>query len=266
MQRHRTAAPVRDGGDIARLTEVDRILVDLALSLGAEERQYPVLIARETLEQAEYPQAFPHLLFAAASALCPERDSPSLLEPDNLTRPCWCLSPAVCYHAYAEIAGRTLSAPIVLTALGRCFRNEATVQDGIRQIEFEMREIVFAGPPEWVEAMAVAAERRLDKLLRFAGLEGTWEVAEDPFFLPTAGGKAMLQRLLQCKREYRAVAPPGLALVSINRHGAFFGERFEIHDVTGKPVHTACLAVGLDRWLACLNEMPLVESCHVLDD
>jgi len=266
MQRHPTAAPVRNSGEIARLSEVDRVLVDMALALGAEERQYPALIARQTLEQGEYPLAFPHLIFAAASALCPERASRSLLEPDNLTRPCWCLSPAVCYHAYAEIAERTLSAPIVLTALGRCFRNEATVQDGIRQVEFEMREIVFAGPSAWVEAMAVEAERRLDKILRFAGLQGDWEVAEDPFFLPTACGKAMLQRLLQCKREYRAVEPPGLALASINRHGSFFGERFEIHDITGKPAHTACLAVGLDRWLTCLDEMPLVGSCHVLDD
>jgi hypothetical protein len=57
-----------------------------------------------------------------------------------------------------------------------------------------------------------------------------------------------------------------MALASINRHGSFFGERFKIHDRMGKPAHTACLAVGLDRWLTCLDEMPLVESCHGLDD
>jgi hypothetical protein len=42
----------------------------------------------------------------------------------------------------------------------------------------------------------------------------------------------------------------GLAIASVNRHGTFFGERFHISDESGAPVHTACIAFGLDRWAA----------------
>jgi hypothetical protein len=82
------------------------------------------------------------------------------------------------------------------------------------------------------------------------GLHGTWEPAEDPFFLPAAAGKALMQRLLGVKEEYRS---EDVALASINRHGTFFGERFSIRTDHG-PVHTACLAVGLDRWSAHIGE------------
>src|SRR5947209_11408467 len=104
MPRVSTSAPVRDGRQIAELAALDRRLTELAIALGAEERQYPALIARDVLERGEYPQAFPHLVFAAASLVHPERPQTSLLAPDNLAPPCWCLSPAVCYHVYAEIA------------------------------------------------------------------------------------------------------------------------------------------------------------------
>src|SRR6516165_9616540 len=98
MRSGGTAAPVRHRPELNQLAEMDRLLLDLADALGAEERQYPILIARQTLERAEYPRAFPHLLFTAAPLRCPEREPACLLERDNLATPCWCLSPAVCYH------------------------------------------------------------------------------------------------------------------------------------------------------------------------
>jgi hypothetical protein len=57
-----------------------------------------------------------------------------------------------------------------------------------------------------------------------------------------------MQRLLEVKREYVLRGDTPLALASVNRHGAFFGERFRITTSDGEPVHTACVAVGLDRW------------------
>jgi len=139
------------------------------------------------------------------------------------------------------------------------------VRPGVRQIEFEMREIVLAGPKEWVEERAEAARGRLETLARSLGLAGTWEVAEDPFFLPAARGKALLQRLAETKREYqsRDSDPPGLALASVNRHGSFFGARFGITGRDGRPIHTACLAIGLDRWLYCVEPLKPSETNHV---
>jgi len=265
MTSYRTAVPVRRGRELTHLAQLDGLIIDLAVSLGADIRQYPVLISREALERAEYPRAFPHLLLAAAPLSSPEREPASLLERENLATPSSLLSPAVCYHVYAELAASTLATPAVITARGRCFRNEAELNPGFRQVEFEMREIVLAGPKEWVEDTASDARTRLESLARSQGLEGTWEVAEDPFFLPAASGKALLQRLRETKLEYQNCArgPVGLALASVNRHGSFFGERFGIIDASGQPIQTACVAVGLDRWLSLVDPHPLPEVNHV---
>ena len=113
-----------------------------------------------------------------------------------------------------------------------------------------MREIVCVGPAAWVSSQLLVAVKRLTALASRLGLHGTWEPAEDPFFLPAAAGKALMQRVLGVKEEYRC---HDLALASINRHGTFFGERFSIRGDDGSPIHTACLAVGLDRWSAQLS-------------
>jgi hypothetical protein len=259
------AAPIRRSRELRLLAHLDELILDLTRSLGAEERQYPVLISRGALERADYPEAFPHLLLSAAPLCCPQREPGSLLERDNLAAPSWLLSPAVCYHVYAELAASTLAAPVVITARGRCFRNEVELRPGVRQVEFEMREIVLAGPNEWVEDMARDARIRLECLAQSLGLEGIWEAAADPFFLPAAAGKALLQRLCETKLEYqnRGPGPPGLALASVNRHGSFFGERFGISDASGQPIRTACLALGLDRWLTVVDPSSLLEVNHV---
>jgi seryl-tRNA synthetase len=251
----RRSGPTRRGDELGRFEEIDSAVRRLMSRLGAGEARYPVLIARDTLERAGYPEAFPHLLMAAAPAADADADPARLLEPANLARPEWCLSPAVCYHAYAELAGRTLAAAVAVTARGRCFRREdpADLAPGVRQIEFEMREIILAGPADRVAAAAEEARAAVGGLAGSLGLRGSWEPAEDPFFLPRARGKALMQRLAGTKLELRLSgrgAGAGLAVASVNRHGDFFGQRFGILDGDGRPAHTACVAVGLDRWAA----------------
>jgi len=236
--RYPQAAPTRCGFEQAALDRIDAHVRGLAASMGAREMQYPALIAREVLEQAEYTQAFPHLLLSASRR--------HIHEPDGTAA--WCLSPAVCYHTYAQLAHRTLEAPMIVTARGRCFRAEAESAPGVRQIEFEMREVVLLGEPAWIEASAERARLAIETVARDAGLCGEWDVAEDPFFLPAAAGKALMQRLLKVKLEYQWPNAGGLALASVNRHGPFFGQRFHIVTPDGNPVHTMCIAVGLDRW------------------
>jgi hypothetical protein len=87
-----------------------------------------------------------------------------------------------------------------------------------------------------------------------SGLAGEWRPATDPFFLPSAMHKAVMQRILEVKLEYQLHRANDLALASINRHGAFFGQRFSISGPTGEPAHTGCVAVGLDRW--CRHAAP----------
>jgi hypothetical protein len=252
------AAPIRGPRDLQLLKALDCRLTDLATDLGAQQRQYPALIARGTLEQAEYPQAFPHLLLSAAPLRDPALVANEVSLSQNLGDVAWCLSPAVCYHSYAEFAGRMLEQGITLSAQGRCFRHEVSLCPGTRQIEFEMREIVWIGPSDWVHRQLEVGHQRLTALATELGLAGEWMVAEDPFFLPAAQGKAFMQRLQETKLEYQS-ASDAVALASVNRHGSFFGSRFGIVDRSGESVHTACLAVGLDRWLSRLPEGKL--SC-----
>jgi hypothetical protein len=232
------SAPVRTSEEFDALDRIDSRVRSIAAALGAHEMRYPALIARGVLDRAEYPQAFPHLLMSACRS--------TVLDNGDIGQ--WCLSPAVCYHTYAQLAGRVLEAPAVITARGRCFRAERNSAPGVRQIEFEMREIVVLGRAAWVDASAEAAKLAIETIAGDLRLSGQWLAAEDPFFLPAAAGKALMQRLLKVKVEYQWPGPGGLALASVNRHGSFFGERFDIATADGQPIHTACIAVGLDRW------------------
>jgi seryl-tRNA synthetase len=232
------SSPARCTNDQTALDRIDGLVRRLAVSMGADEMQYPALIAREILEQAEYTQAFPHLLMSVRGRHLDEREEGAR----------WCLSPAVCYHTYAQLADRVLADPCVVTARGRCFRAEAECEAGVRQVEFNMREIVLLGAPAWIDESAEQGRVAIEAMATEVGLGGKWVVGEDPFFLPAAAGKALMQRLLKVKLEYQWPEAGGLALASINRHGTFFGQRFRIAMPDGAPVHTMCLAVGLDRW------------------
>jgi hypothetical protein len=243
-----TTAPVRCDAEVARFEAIDGRFLDWAREWRAEQAQFPVLIDGPTLERAEYPAAFPHLLMSACRCVDPTKPSIDLLNAANLAPTGWLLSPAVCYHAYPRWEGKTLAQPRILTARGRCFRNETEFTPGRRQIEFEMREIVLCGEPGWIEKQAAEARGRIEAIAAALGFQGTWETAEDPFFLPTAQGKALIQRLQETKKEFVVRNPAPLAVASINRHGTFFGERFHIALAAGGSAHTACIAFGLDRW------------------
>jgi hypothetical protein len=231
---------------------IDSQLRTWALDEGSDERNFPVLIPGDTLRRAEYPEAFPHLLMAAAAAADPAK--PFVQENARLVDSF--LSPAVCYHAYAQLSGFTLERGVTLTARGHCFRNEdpAALAPGRRQIEFQMRELILVGDAEWIERRLVVLKPGVETLAASLGLSAEWQPANDPFFLPRAHGKAHMQRLLGTKIEL--CLPDGLAVASINRHRTFFGERFDIRTGDGAPASSACIAFGLDRWAAHFTTQP----------
>ena len=232
-----------------QLENIDGALRTWALHGLVDEEVYPVLIAADTLRRAEYDRAFPHLLMSAA-----------VNEEESLAPAGHFLSPAVCYHAYASLEGRCVNNGMTITARGRCFRNEDPTQlvPGRRQIEFEMREVVLVGERDWIESQLVTVRDDVACIASSFGLEGAWEAASDPFFLPSAGGKAAMQRLLGTKLEFCLPSAAGLAVASINRHGSFFGDRFHITATGGAPAHTACIAFGLDRWAAQSSTSPII--------
>lgn len=215
--------------------DVDVAIRRWAESLGCQEVVVSPLIPASELQRAGYPDAFPQLVMYAR----PGQDN-------NEAKPVYALSPAVCYHAYLSLAGRVLDSLIRLTAQGYCFRNESDSEPGRRQIEFRMRELIFIGQPAQIELALEGVESVVKNIAADAGIDGSWEVGNDPFFLSTSRGRALMQRLLNTKREF--CLPDGLAIASINRHRSFFGERFSIRTSDGAFAHSACIAFGLDRW------------------
>ena len=246
------SVPPLSGDDLKHFEAIDSQIRTQAWEHGAREVRFPTLISAPALKRAGYAEAFPHLLMGCAVAEEPNTETRQLFEPENLAPPDWFLSPAVCYQAYCALAGRNLATPVAVSSRGRCYRNEdRPCSPGTRQIEFEMREVVFLGEPGWIDEQLSALRNEIDGFAARLGIEGSWHVAEDPFFLPKASGKAHMQRLLETKLEFSVKvdgAEEALAIASINRHGTFFGERFSITGPTSHPIDTACVAFGLDRW------------------
>ena len=91
----------------------------------------------------------------------------------------------------------------------------------------------------------------VDTLVTELGLPSTWTVAADPFFRPSRNPKYLMQRIDPTKHEL--MFDNRLAIVSANLHHDHFGRAFDMKStVDGAPVHTACVAFGLERWLAAV--------------
>jgi seryl-tRNA synthetase len=229
-------------------------------SWRTEEWMVPAALAFETLERARYFESFPQWLTAAShlydDADTLERvaasDRPADAARVALAPASAALPPAVCYHAYAALAGRTLHAPAFVTAQGTCWRHEgARLRPLARGWAFTMREVVCLGDAGIVTAFADRATARAVAFADSLGLAPRLAEASDPFFAPTARGRALLQRVKALKHELLLPLGGGeeIAAASVNRHERFFGEAFGILLPGGEPASGACAAFGLERWL-----------------
>jgi seryl-tRNA synthetase len=230
-----------------------------ARELGALEHEFPSLIPLEVLERAGYVASFPHLLTLAGHVepsldlLRRVTERPTSLASEDLAAPRHALTPAVCYHCYPLWAGRRLdgTGPLVLTGRGRCYRHEAEEAPPLERLrEFTMREIVFLGTRDQVDAAREALVRRAGELLQALGLDGHLETASDPFFTRAAEGRRAFQKVGALKYELRLTLDPGgstVAAASFNHHRDHFGHRFDIRLPDGGAAHTGCVALGLER-------------------
>jgi hypothetical protein len=235
---------------------LDRLFRRLARRDGAEEWEVPPLLPIAALERAGFMRAFPqHATFAAplhseslaeigaAGAAMRAIGSADLLPPAHV------LASAACYGLYPQLQDTTLQRPILVTLVSDCCRREDEYAAGRRQWSFRMREIVCLGPAAEVRAFLERWTRALQGLATDCGLPCELRPATDPFF-QAADPRRLLQRLAPNKWEL--LWRGDLAVSSMNSHRNFFGEAFAIRGADGAPVHSACVAFGLDRWLhAC---------------
>jgi seryl-tRNA synthetase len=261
------------GRPLAQLRRIERLVASLCAGETNDEWAVPPAIPLETLERAGYFASFPHWLTLAshlsddsatleqvASSPTPARAAANAAAPATAG-----LLPAVCYHVYSALAGSALRSPRVVTAEARCWRHEGERLSPLeRGWAFTMREIVCIGSEAECAAFRERGVAIARKLATALGLEWSIEPAEDPFFAPTARGRALLQRVKGLKHELRL--PIGdaetTAAASFNLHEQFFGESFDIRLADGEPAHTACVAFGLERWLLAVL---LRDHCHASD-
>jgi len=114
-----------------------------------------------------------------------------------------------------------------------------------------MREIVCLGA-EWdVKSLLDRGGERASALAARLGLETEIVLASDPFFAPSARGRAALQRIKGLKHElvFRFPDQRPLAIASFNDHQQFFGDAFAISLSDGSSASSGCVAFGVERWL-----------------
>lgn len=248
------------GPVVSLLQKLERALATLARAEAEDEWRAPAGVSFETLERAQYFASFPQWLSAAshlsgddsaldeiASSAAPGAAARAALEPADAALP-----PAVCYNTYAAYADSTIDAPVLMTAQGTCWRHEgARLAPLERAWAFTMREIVCLGTAGDVKELLDRAVERTASLARDLGLETEVVAASDPFFAPTARGRAALQRIKGLKQELVFRFPDGrpLAIASFNDHELFFGDAFAISLPDGQPASSGCVAFGLERWL-----------------
>lgn len=252
------------GDALALLRRVERAIAALALDEAPDEWRLPPAIPLETLERADYFDSFPQWLTVAAHLRNDPAElervaraaSPSAAARDAVAPAGAALAPAVCYHVYAALAGTTVGAPPrLVTVQGDCWRHEGHRFVPLeRGWAFTMREIVCIGTADDVRECVSRGLCRVSDFADALGLSGTIVQAADPFFAPTARGKALLQRAKGLKRELLLPLAPGhsLAAASFNHHETFFGTAFGIRLPDGTPAATGCLAFGLERWLLAI--------------
>lgn len=248
------------GEALGRLRNIEAIIARACAAEGAEEWRVPAAIPLAVLERADYFASFPQWLTLASHLTDDERSleriakstSPAQAAAAAAAPAAAALPPAVCYHVYDALAGTALRAPRIVTAEGCCWRHEGDRFAPLaRGWAFTMRELVYIGTEEQCAAFrdrGVAIARAVADAL---ALPTELAQAEDPFFAPTARGRALLQRFKSLKHELLLPIGDGAAIAaaSFNLHERFFGEAFDIRLPGGEPAHTACVAFGLERWL-----------------
>ena len=244
---------------LLRLAErLDARFLALAGRWGAAEFRAPTFIPAAELERIDWFRAFPQLATfpvvlddddANLGAFTDGEpvDGHGVVRPSALAPIRDVLTPAACYHLYALHRGQRFDGPRYFTIRATCFRRETHYVPLERQWSFTMREIVCMGTADETRSFLEAAVDEVDRMVSALGLPLRWEQATDPFFRPSKNPQYLMQQVDPTKHEL--LFDDRLAIASTNLHHDHFGRAFDILR-DGEPLRTACVAFGIERWLA----------------
>lgn len=249
---------VLSGRLLELVEQLDGRFLALAGRWKAAEHRYPTFLDAGVLERIDWFRSFPQLATFPAT-LDPDDanlarftdgepvDGGGRVNLTDLAPVRDVLTPAACYHLYAHHEGARFDHARYFTTRNTCFRRETHYVPLERQWSFTMREIVCMGTQEEAQSLLDQATSEIDRLVSGLGLPVQWQHATDPFFRPSRNPQYLMQQVDPTK--YELVFDGRLAIASTNLHHDHFGRAFDIRR-DGEPVRTACVAFGLERWLA----------------
>jgi len=216
--------------------------------------EFDSLLTVDELDAIGYTRSFPHLTCLLCSLDSGDLKPFSVGELHLTTtyRPSAVrmgLLPAACYKVYLNLRNQILPHPRIIGCVAKCFRHEDKPLDSYRGFTFTMKEFVCLGHADDAKRHIENGTIIIDHLMRVLGIPFTLETASDPFF-DMSSSVATLSKAAPTKQE---VNFENHAVVSLNYHRNYFGKKFDI-SIDGDAIHTSCVAFGLERWLAMLQE------------
>ncbi|MGH7668851.1 MAG: amino acid--[acyl-carrier-protein] ligase [Gemmatimonadaceae bacterium] len=258
-------------GVYARSGLYEEILERLAVFItkqrdpDVEVFRFPPVVNRTLVEKSGYLKSFPNLLGCVSALHGTEaairgaadghemgRDWTESVSASDLV-----LIPAACYPIYPMVAARGEPVPaggLQFDVAADCFRHEPS-KSLDRLQSFRMREYVLIGTPSEITAYRDRWMKRAEAMAAELGLPCQTVAASDPFFGRVGQVIAVSQKQQSLKFELTVPYYPGAkptACMSFNYHRDHFGDVWAIKDATGEPVHTGCVAFGMDRLTVAL--------------
>jgi seryl-tRNA synthetase len=251
-------------GQYEAIVEALGALISRQREPGAEVYRFPPVVSRALIEKSGYLKSFPHFLGCVCSLSGSEREIGAAVDrftagqewTDTLAASDLVLAPAACYPIYplAAAAGPVPDDGLLFDVACDCFRREPS-RDIDRFQSFRMREFVFIGSPQQVQAFRARWMPRAKDIADMLGLSHQVETASDPFF--GRGGVLVGKAQVQQELKFELVVPvrsaeQPTACMSFNYHRDHFGLTWDMRNKAGEPAHTGCVAFGMDRLAVAL--------------
>jgi seryl-tRNA synthetase len=244
------------------IARVDALALEVSKDDAAEFFVFPPVIERRIVERVDYMDSFPHLCGAVYGFFGKELQAKTLSERIHGGQP-WgdlmgmtdvVLNPAACYPIYPSLAGVLPPGGRSITMFQWVYRHEPSAEP-TRMQSFRVREFVRAGTPDEVMAWRDMWLERDVRFLQSLGLPARQEFAADPFF--GRGGKMLAVSQKEQQLKVEIVVPVisdehPTAVSSVNLHQDHFGTTFDIRTQDGRPAHSACVGLGLERIVMAL--------------
>lgn len=254
---------------------------------GAEDLKPPSMISSSVVHRAGYfATGCQHISFVAPISNDPDVfeeflphwnsavDENGNYQDDQLLRytknPKDVLNPAICLHCYPLFENKpfAIDEVITLTMSGSVFRDESgNLNNDERLNEFKMREGIFLGNVNSLKDIHPQLIAFFILIGLLFPLEFEVETANDIFFDENAMQQLLTQLVSDNKIElsvYSAKRNKHIAIASINKHHNHFTKSFNITDTSQKPLHSMCIAFGLNRFEYVLREQIEIMGCDAL--